>query len=383
MTDLKLIEALTFTAPIVCASACMFMMLMDASARKRNPQEKKLRLFLALTYFVTSLGWLGIVFYMVSPRIFSCYYTVFLPTLMLDQVMIYWFVSIITGTGERRKFNRLHLVIPLVFTVLSVISDITVPLEQQKAVIFLKESNGDSDTWFRMLYVFTTLIFIVYNTFYPLLNLRNIRRYQRFIVNYSSDAYTESLGWLTVVQVLILITVPLPLAGLLAGVPGVAFSYVACMGVLPYVVNYLIFCYNLLNDNYLIIQPEDAVAVEDTAEDATSKPAMIIDRKQFERYLHECKPYLDPNLRITNLAVELNTNRSYLSGFINKEYGMNFCRLINRLRLQELDRLLQLPVNAKKANMDLVLMAGFSSYRSYLRAKTEEDKQSLLKVFEK
>lgn len=391
MTNLKLIEALAFTAPVVCASACMFMMLMDASARRRNPQEKNLRLFLALTYFVTSLGWLGIVFYMVSPRIFACYYTVFLLTLMLDQVMIYRFVSIITGTGERRKFNRLHLVIPLVFTVLSVISDITVPLEQQKAVIFLKESSGDTDTWFRILYTFTTLIFIAYNTLYPLLNLRNIRRYRRFIVNYSSDAYTESLGWLAVIQVLILITVPLPLAGLLAGVPGVAFSYVAWMGVLPYVVNYLILCYNLLNDNYLIIQPEDTVAVEETAEnttevtadDATVKPAMIIDRKQFDRYLHECKPYLDPNLRITDLATELDTNRSYLSGFINKEYGMNFCRLINRLRLQELDRLLQLPVNAKKANMDLVLKAGFSSYRSYHRAKTEEDKQSLLKVFEK
>lgn len=383
MIDLKLIEALAFTAPVVCASACMFMMLMDASARRRNPQEKNLRLFLALTYFVTSLGWLGIVFYMVSPRIFACYYTVFLLALMLDQVMIYRFVSIITGTGERRKFNRLHLVIPLIFTILSVISDITVPLEQQKAVIFLKESNGDSDTWFRILYAFTTLIFIVYNTLYPLLNLRNIRRYRRFIVNYSSDAYTALLGWLAVIQVLILITVPLPLAGLLAGVPGVAFSYVAWMGVLPYVVNYLILCYNLLNDNYLIIQPEDTVAVEDTAEDATAKPVMIIDRKQFERYLHECKPYLDPNLRITDLAAELDTNRSSLSGFINKEYGMNFCRLINRLRLQELDRLLQLPVNAKKTNMDLVLMAGFSSYRSYLRAKTEEDKLSLLKVFEK
>jgi len=29
------------------------------------------------------------------------------------------------------------------------------------------------------------------------------------------------------------------------------------------------------------------------------------------------------------------------------------------------------------------LMAGFSSYRSYLRVKNEEDRLSLLKVFEK
>ncbi|WP_455673549.1 helix-turn-helix domain-containing protein [Phocaeicola sp.] len=383
MIDMKLIEALAFTAPIVCALICMVMMLMDASARRRNAQEKKLRLFLALTYFVTSLGWLGMVFYAVSPRIFAFYYTVFLLTLMLDQVMIYRFVSIITGTGERRKFNRLHLIIPIFFTIISVISDITVPLEQHKAVIFLKESGGDSNTWFRLTYTLTTFIFIIYNTLYPLLNLRNIRRYRRFIVNYSSDAYNTSLGWLAVIQVLILITVPLPLGGLLAGVPSATFSYVAWVGALPYLVNYLILCYNLLNDNYLIIQPEEADAGEEAVEDTSANPATALDRKLFERYLHERKPYLNPNLRITDLATELDTNRCYLSGFINKEYGMNFCRLINRLRLQELDRLRQLSVNAKRTNIDLVLRAGFSSYRSYLRAKTEEDKLSLLKVFEK
>ncbi|MEI3096093.1 MAG: hypothetical protein V8T33_07025 [Parabacteroides distasonis] len=44
-------------------------------------------------------------------------------------------------------------------------------------------------------------------------------------------------------------------------------------------------------------------------------------------------------MRITDLAAGLSTNRSYLSAFINKEYGMNFCRLINRCRLMALDRL--------------------------------------------
>jgi len=35
-----------------------------------------------------------------------------------------------------------------------------------------------------------------------------------------------------------------------------------------------------------------------------------------------------------------------------------------------------------KSNIDLVLMAGFSSYRSYLRVKKEEDKERVLKGFE-
>ena len=173
MINIDQIDAFAFSAPIVCALACMIMMLMDAVARRHNVHEKRLRLFLALTYLITSLGWLGMVFYSVSPRLFASYYTVFLFTLMLDQVMIYRFVSIITGTGERRKLNRLHLVIPLLFTLISIISDMIVPVEQQRAVIFSEASAGEPNLWFRIMYVLTTTVFIVYNTLYPFLNLRN------------------------------------------------------------------------------------------------------------------------------------------------------------------------------------------------------------------
>lgn len=376
MININQIDAFAFSAPIICALACMIMMLMDTVARRHNAQEKRLRLFLALTYLITSLGWLGMVFYSVSPGIFASYYTVFLFTLMLDQVMIYRFVSIITSTGEHRKLNRLHLIIPLLFTLISVINDIIVPVEQQRAVIFSEVNSGESNLWFKIMYILTTIVFIVYNTLYPILNLRNIHRYRQFIVNYSSDAYNASLGWLAVIQILILITVPVPLAGLLFGVPTAAFSYFAWVGTLPYFVNYLILCYNLLNDNYLIIRPEDI------KENVVARTATI-NRKQFEHYMREKKPYLNPNLRITDLAAGLNSNRSYISGFINKEYNMNFCRLINCCRLHHLDRLRHSPSNATKDNIDLILMAGFSNYRSYLRVKKEEDKLVLLKVFER
>lgn len=375
MISPNLTEAIAFSAPIVCALACMVMMLMNAGVHKRNSQEKRLRYFLALTYLVTSLGWLGMLFYSISPNVFAAYHTVFLLTLMLDQVMIFRFVSIITGTGEQRRFNRLHLMMPLFFTAVSLISDFTFSIDQQTILIYSGRIESGSNMWFRMIYALTLIIFIVYNTLYPLLNLRNIRRYRKFVVNYSSDAYHTSLRWLFTVQVLILITVPLPFAGLLMGLSPEMSNFLAWLGAVPYFINYLILCYNLLNDNYLVIQPENS-------KENTLARNTAIDRKQFERYLRENKPYLNPNLRITDLAALLSTNRTYLSGFINKEYDMNFCRFINRYRLQELDRLRLLPSGVTKSNIDLVLAAGFSNYRSYLRVKNEEDSLTLLKVFE-
>lgn len=129
-------------------------------------------------------------------------------------------------------------------------------------------------------------------------------------------------------------------------------------------------------ENYLIVQSH---AEEDTESFSRHVP---FDRKYFERYVREKKPYLNPKLRITDLATELKTNRSYLSTFINCEYGMNFSRFVNRCRLNALDRLRVAPENADKCNMELVLMAGFNGYRNYLRVKNEEDGRNLLREFE-
>lgn len=375
MIVFKLTEAFAFSTPVLCAVCCMLMMLMDAYNCRQNMPEKRLRLYLAFIYFVTALGWLGMVLYVVSPDGYISYHTVFLLALMLDQVMFYRLVAILTDTGSSRPFNRLHIVIPFVITAVSLGCDLFVPSEKQVNVVYGGEGAA-FDVWFGVVYASTSVVFIVYNTLYPLLSLRNIRRYRRFVVDYSSEAQRTSLDWLFSMQLLILICVPVPFAGLLLGIDTFASPWFVWLGALPYFVYYIILCYNMLDGNYLIIQP-DAADGKDTPEKETT-----IDRRQFERYLRDKKPHLDPKLRITDLAAGLNTNRSYLSAFINREYGMNFSRFVNRCRLTELDRLRLSPRYSTKSNMELVLMAGFGNYRNYLRVKKEEDRLSVLKVFE-
>ncbi|WP_294143115.1 AraC family transcriptional regulator [uncultured Sanguibacteroides sp.] len=386
MIGRELMEAIAFSVPVVCAMACMVMLVMDASLYRRNPQERGLRLFLALTYFITSLGWLGLVLYAAYPEAFIYYQPMFLLTLMLDQVMFCRFVSVVTGTGNPRRFSWLHWIIPVLITALSAIGYTLVPAGSQVTTVY-REDVLTPGTWFNVVYITTTIVFVVYNTLYPLLSLRNIRHYRRFIVDYSSDEQRTSLGWLAAMQALILVSVPIPLAGLLIGIPAFSTSGFVWLGVMPTFAFYVILCYNMLADNYLIVRPgtEEEDTSGETAHKAPEKATAPIplDRRRLERYLRDKKPYMNPNLRITDLAVGLNTNRSYLSAFINTEYGMNFCRLINKCRLHALDRLRISPTHADKTNMELVLMAGFSSYQNYLRVKTKEDKLSLLKDFER
>ncbi|GHV55618.1 hypothetical protein FACS1894182_00250 [Bacteroidia bacterium] len=267
-------------------------------------------------------------------------------TLMFDQILIYRFVHIITATERHSRFNRLHFVVPVLLT----------------AVV---ELTGYA--------ILTSVVFVAYNTLYPVLGILRIRRYRRSIEDYSADAQRTSLNWLLLMQALTLITIPVPLFGMLFNVDVFSGSWFSVQGALPAFFIYPILCYNLLSDNYVIVTPDDDAELPDI------DSAMAA--KNFARYLRDTKPYLNPQLRITDVAADLHSNRCSVSALVNREYGMNFSRLINRCRLKELNRLRLSPGHSEKDNLQLVLMAGFSSYRSYLRVKNREDRMSVLKEF--
>ena len=81
------------------------------------------------------------------------------------------------------------------------------------------------------------------------------------------------------------------------------------------------------------------------------------------------KPYLKPELKISDLTGGLQTNRTYLSTFINRTYGMNFNAYINDCRLREMESLLADSTYAGECMTELAIRAGFGCYHSYRRAK--------------
>ncbi len=173
--------------------------------------------------------------------------------------------------------------------------------------------------------------------------------------------------------VLTLVTVPVPLAGQLMGVNTFTGFYFTIAGALPTFVVYVILCYNLISENYIVTEPEPEVS--------PPQEEKQVSRARFEEYMRRSKPYTNPNLRITDIAVDLNTNRTYISAFINREYGMNFNRLVNSYRLRELEKLRFSSAGASLSNVELIIASGFNSYRSYLRAKSNEDAHRTMQQF--
>lgn len=51
------------------------------------------------------------------------------------------------------------------------------------------------------------------------------------------------------------------------------------------------------------------------------------------QYLNQERPWLNPSLTLQDLAIALNTNRTYLSGYFNKKLGTTFYDYLNNLRV--------------------------------------------------
>ncbi len=97
-----------------------------------------------------------------------------------------------------------------------------------------------------------------------------------------------------------------------------------------------------------------------------------LSRVTLENYFHVKRPYTDPGFKLTDLAGAMGVNRSQISGFINREYGMNFKRYVNRWRIKEFQRLMALPSNERKNPYKILPLAGFSDSRHYQRALQTE-----------
>ncbi|MGE0077820.1 MAG: tetratricopeptide repeat protein [Bacteroidales bacterium] len=87
-----------------------------------------------------------------------------------------------------------------------------------------------------------------------------------------------------------------------------------------------------------------------------------------KKLIHQQKVYLDSNLTLEKLATMLDTNRTYLSRFINEHYQSNFTNFINDFRIKESCELLSHPENAKFSIEGIAKEVGFNSKSAFNNA---------------
>ncbi|WP_298648820.1 hypothetical protein [uncultured Proteiniphilum sp.] len=376
MKEIDFIQALGFSAPMSTALICALLCLLHYRyARERH--NGKHMLLMAAVFMAAFLCWALTILYFMDYAAFVHCNPIYVMMLTLDMVFLYHFIFLITRTNMERGFSPVHYILPPAFMVVMGIWSAFVPFEVKYSIV---ESRGEihpAYPGFSLAFSLSPIIFCVYCITYVLMGFRRVRKYRKAVVDYFADTERTSMKWHNIFMALALVGMPVPFATLLIEKTTVLSARMAIAGSIIFVVQYVLLVYIAISEKYIVIEP---FSEQEKKKDVLK--ASAINRRRFEQYLAEKKPFTNPNLRITDIAADMNTNRTYISNFINSEYGMNFSRFINICRLRELNKLRNSQASAKNTSLELILMAGFNTYRSYIRAKSEEDRLQTLKVSE-
>ncbi|MDR0744910.1 MAG: AraC family transcriptional regulator [Mediterranea sp.] len=372
----ELMRIMGYTAPLTASLFCLGLLTVRRFATSGTYCRIKQDLLdvMAIFYAVMAVNWVQPLLYIYCPEVYAHESVIYFVELMLTQVLFYHIVYKITSVEEQNSFPRIHYAVIGVFGMAFAGWSLLIPYDVRLALAATGEMQAGYGAY-SMLSIHKLELRGIYTIIYGILCIRRLLRYRKTILEYSADQARSSLEWLYSLIILTLVFAPLPMTAFFIPNRALATSLVPMFWGTAYIVLFMVLCYNMLAGNYVMILPEKQEHKKDRWHRHLAKT-------DFEAHMHRDKPYLKPKLKITDLTAHLGINRAYLSGFINKEYGMNFSRYINQQRMKELERLHANPEYDKLSEVELVLKAGFSSYygyRSFMRAEEKLKKRPFVR----
>lgn len=89
--------------------------------------------------------------------------------------------------------------------------------------------------------------------------------------------------------------------------------------------------------------------------------------KKIEQYFSDKKPFLNKDLKLTEVASALATNRTYISDTIRNEFNTNFNNYVNSYRVNEAVAMFNDSSNKNLTTIEISERAGFHSYNCFVK----------------
>jgi len=417
MVDFQLyLNTLVMFVPVFTSGTCIMLM---AFSRWNcfTQQEKKLKNIVILYLLMTFLSWITVFCYFYSPKAFVYLNIICLAGFVMAPVFFFRVIRLLTQMEEKERFSPLHYLVPALLGAVFLGWSLFVPFEVQTAIVESRQLSIAGDyaaySWLFTSKPLLRMIFLmVYYVFIARLLVNYYRKARR-----SGKVDHKLKRW---VKFLIVISLAFMLTSL-----KLMFSPRNIEGAFVYTITaalcisgqFILLTFHIMKRNYLLYtihadyeshpvptqvqdNPETNRPAKQEQGQLTFLTAAVTDiapkggesrnvnheskkqkddrkfhsgkltRRRLNVYFRKQKPYLQADFKMTDLAEIMDVNRSVLSAFINRNYGVHFNRFVNQWRLKELERLLSMPVNKGKSITRLVAKAGFKDLRQYFRAKS-------------
>lgn len=360
-----------FSAPVISSLSCLVMLHLYRR-RHTRAEEKPLYRMLTAYFGAVAVLWACSMIYVYYPVLYTRINLVYYIGLFWGQVVFYQFVYTLTRRPGERGFSPVHYLVPLAIVGVFAVWSAFVPFEVQLRLVTSRGEFVPGYEAYSRLFTSRLAFRGVWNIFYTVLAWWRLLGYRKFISDYSADTDRSSLTWVTLLLAISLSLVPPSLLSIIYSKQVLISSLLLLVPQIMLVVQHAVVCYNMAVGNFIVIlYPQETEEGADAGEEPPEENTEAAEqkRRRFERYMRKARPYLNPELKITDLALAMQTNRCMLSRFINRQYGMNFSQYINRLRLRELETLRNDPACARLDEEELACLSGFSNFRSYVRVK--------------
>jgi len=313
--------------------------------------------------------------------------------MLIDQLLFLFFPLLYLQVKylltRHTKFHLPDLLhfLPFLISILFNIDFLLLSGEQKLYIVH------NSTEYFNIIEIVSNEVIALQGVIYSIMAIRLIKSYKKKIREYESTVDKS------IIKVLY-IGISLNLFSWVIGIIGIHLDYLNIdMGINFFAYTYLVLVIVIYGISYSVVKSPEIFKLDiDTIrnnsvinknlilkpkkskQDSTDKndyknsedqsiqdPLLITLNKQLIQYMENEKPYLNPELSLSELANSLNISRNQLSGIINQLHKKNFYELINQYRINEVKRLMEDPANKHFKLISLAYDAGFNSKASFNR----------------
>lgn len=355
----------------------------------RSDKWLSLFLFLCILYITPWMvgfgGW-----YDTQPYRDILFYVPFQHLYFIGPVIFFYVQSLLNPSFRFGKKEWLHLLPGILYLLFSAVMLVADKLLLKKYFFLANGQDPDFDTWYQLTGLASML-------FYFFLSLRYYNLYRKLIVQVISYADNVMFRWirnfLFSFLLMLIVRTGFYISDLFISNSYISiwwyflsfaliFYYIAITGYANSVETKVAFKVNLLNYRPTLLlnynhssvpvtkeQTEEAEVLEINNGTATTDDILIQQWKEKLLLLMEgSKLYSDPELTLTQLARQLESNPSFVSRVVNKGFSLNFNDFINQFRIEAIKLMIERGEHKKQTLLGIAFECGFNSKATFNRA---------------
>ena len=352
--------------------------------------DKWLSLFLLLCILYIAPWMIGFAgWYDTQPYRDILFYVPFQHLYFIGPVIFFYVQSLLNPSFRFGKKEWLHLLPGMFYLLFSIVMVVTDKLVLKEYYFLANGADPDFDTWYQLTGFFSMLI-------YFLLSLRYYSLYKKLMVQVISYADVVMFRWIRNFLLAFLLMLLVRLIFYIVGmfIPdtyinswwyflafAIIFYYIAITGYANSIETKIAFQPNLLTYrpalllNYNPSQFTDDVKTEEAEVIAISAVANNNETEDVKEWkekllqlMHSAKAYEDPELSLTQVAKQLQSNPSFISRMVNQGFQQNFNDFVNQFRIEAVKEMLNKGEQKKQTLLGIALDCGFNSKATFNRA---------------